>query len=47
MRLDRLKTAIEEDDCLEMRAILMESVSGFVPQCEVSDWLWTAGQDLQ
>ena len=47
MRLDRLKTAIEEDDCLEMRAILMESVSGFVPQCEVSDWLWAAGQDLK
>ncbi len=47
MRLDRLKTAVEKDDCLEMRAILMESVSGFVPQCEVRDWLWMAGQDLK
>jgi FlaA1/EpsC-like NDP-sugar epimerase len=46
-QLDRLKQAIEHDDCLAMRAILTESVSGFVPQCEVSDWLWLAERDLK
>ncbi|MDF1583983.1 MAG: nucleoside-diphosphate sugar epimerase/dehydratase [Methyloprofundus sp.] len=46
-RLDHLRVAIEHDDCLAMRAILTESVAGFVPQCEVSDWLWKAEQDLK
>ncbi|MBW6454096.1 MAG: polysaccharide biosynthesis protein [Methyloprofundus sp.] len=46
-RLDRLRAAIEHDDCLAMRTILTESVAGFVPQCAVSDWLWKAEQDLK
>ncbi|MCK5191165.1 MAG: polysaccharide biosynthesis protein, partial [Methylococcales bacterium] len=35
-----LKTAVERDDVVEIRSILKQAVSGFVPQCEINDWLW-------
>ncbi|NOR71358.1 MAG: NAD-dependent epimerase/dehydratase family protein, partial [Methylomarinum sp.] len=41
-RLQQLKLTIENDAFEGMRDILKESVSGFVPQCEVSDLLWKA-----
>jgi len=37
--LDDLRIASEENDCHALRRILMEVVTGYVPQCEVSDWL--------
>jgi len=37
--LDDLYIASEENDCHALRRILMEVVAGYVPQCEVSDWL--------
>ncbi len=40
--LEKLKLLIEEDDFKGMREILKESVSGFIPQCEVSDLIWKA-----
>ena len=41
-RLQQLTMAIENDEFEGMRDILKESVSGFVPQCGVSDLLWKA-----
>ncbi len=38
-RLDVLTTALNDDDFEGVRAVLKESVSGFAPQCEVSDLL--------
>jgi hypothetical protein len=35
------------DDFEGMRAILKASVSGFEPQCEVSDLLWQAEQQQE
>jgi len=37
--LDDLHIALEENNCHTLRRILMEVVTGYVPQCEVSDWL--------
>jgi FlaA1/EpsC-like NDP-sugar epimerase len=39
-RLERLKSAIENDDFDGIMVLLKESVSGFTPQCGVSDLLW-------
>ncbi len=39
-QIERLQKVLEEDDFIEMRAILKQTVSGFVPQCEVNDLLW-------
>ena len=41
-RLERLRVALEKDDFDEIRVILKESVSGFIPQCAVRDVLWEA-----
>lgn len=38
--LDQLKFALEKNDIPAMRKILQQSISGFVPQCEVNDILW-------
>lgn len=35
-----LRKAAEDDDVVEIRHILEHSISGFVPQCEINDWLW-------
>ncbi len=39
-KLEQLRVSIDKDDFEGMRAILKESVSGFVPQCGVNDLLW-------
>jgi len=44
-RLEKLKLAIESDDFDGMRALLKDSVSGFIPQCEVRDLLWKANEN--
>jgi len=36
----RLRMAAHNNDMVEARNILKQSVSGFVPQCEICDWLW-------
>ena len=41
-RLEKLTQKIEKDDFTGMRDVLKESVSGFVPQCDVCDLLWQA-----
>ena len=41
-QLESLTCALEEDDFEGVRAVLKASVSGFVPQCEVSDFLYQA-----
>jgi FlaA1/EpsC-like NDP-sugar epimerase len=41
-RLGQLGLLLEKDDYKEIRVLLKESVSGFAPQCEVSDVLWKA-----
>jgi len=38
--LDQLKFALEKNDIPAMRKILQQSISGYVPQCEVNDILW-------
>jgi FlaA1/EpsC-like NDP-sugar epimerase len=35
-----LRRAVQEEDVVEIRHILKQSVSGFSPQCDISDWLW-------
>ena len=44
-QLDHLEMALEEDNFEGVREILTTSVSGFVPQCEVSDLLYKAGKE--
>jgi len=44
-RLKRLMTALENDDFEGVRDVLKQSVSGFVPQCKVSDLLSTVGEE--
>jgi FlaA1/EpsC-like NDP-sugar epimerase len=41
-QLDQLKQAINDGDLNLMRQILTQSISGFIPQCEVSDFLLKA-----
>jgi FlaA1/EpsC-like NDP-sugar epimerase len=41
-RLSELTLAIQEDNLNLMRKILQQTVSGFIPQCEVSDLLLKA-----
>ena len=38
--LDQLKFALETNDLPAMRNILQQSISGYMPQCEVNDILW-------
>jgi len=38
--LDSLAKATTNDDYEQVRSILMQSVSGFAPQCKISDLLW-------
>ena len=42
-RLDSLAKATTNDDYEQVRSILMQSVSGFAPQCKISDLLWQQG----
>jgi FlaA1/EpsC-like NDP-sugar epimerase len=42
-RLDSLAKATTNDDHEQVRSILMQSVSGFAPQCKISDLLWQQG----
>ena len=35
-----LEEATNNDDFEQVRRILRQAVSGFVPQCEISDLLW-------
>jgi FlaA1/EpsC-like NDP-sugar epimerase len=46
-RLELLKSAIENDDFDGIMVLLKESVSGFAPQCGVSDLLWKAVKNSQ
>ena len=39
-RLDSLAKATTNDDYEQVRSILMNAVSGFAPQCKISDLLW-------
>lgn len=41
-RLDDLKLAVQKDNLNLMRSILQQTITGFVPQCEVSDLLLKA-----
>jgi len=41
-RLQLLTEALTNDDLDEMRALLKQSVSGFVPQCDINDLIWKA-----
>lgn len=38
--LKALEQATKEDDFEQIRAVLQQAVSGFVPQCEIGDLLW-------
>jgi FlaA1/EpsC-like NDP-sugar epimerase len=38
--LQHLEQASLEDDFEQIRRVLMQAVSGFVPQCEINDLLW-------
>jgi FlaA1/EpsC-like NDP-sugar epimerase len=38
--LNALEQAIKEDDFQQIRTILQQAVSGFIPQCEIGDLLW-------
>ncbi|MCK5889684.1 MAG: polysaccharide biosynthesis protein, partial [Methylococcales bacterium] len=38
----QLQSAIKQDDLILVRSILQESITGFIPQCEVSDLLFKA-----
>ena len=37
--LDELEEKNDKDDCQAVRSILKNHVDGFIPQCEVEDWL--------
>lgn len=43
-RLERLNKAAEQDDHGQIREILLETVSGFAPQCGIEDLLWKQTQ---
>jgi FlaA1/EpsC-like NDP-sugar epimerase len=43
-RLERLDKAAEQDDHEQIREILLETVSGFAPQCGIEDLLWKQAQ---
>lgn len=38
--LENLKYAVQGEDVAIIRDVLKQSVSGFVPQCDINDWLW-------
>ena len=38
--LATLERATKDDDFELVRGVLMDAVSGFVPQCEIEDLLW-------
>ena len=42
--IDGLKAAVQEDDVAQMRKVLKQAVPGFIPQCEICDWLWVQKQ---
>ena len=42
-----LEQAANDDDFERVRAVLTQAVSGFVPQCEIGDLLWSRGRDVQ
>lgn len=44
--LAALELATKNDDFERVRSILMEAVSGFVPQCEIGDLLWKEDKKL-
>jgi len=37
--LQQLKQINDEDECQQVRDILMTHIDGFKPQCDVKDWL--------
>ena len=41
-----LEQATNDDDFERVRAVLTQAVSGFVPQCEIGDLLWSRGRDV-
>lgn len=43
-RLERLAKAADQDDHEQIREILLETVSGFAPQCGIEDLLWKQAQ---
>jgi UDP-N-acetylglucosamine 4,6-dehydratase len=38
--LQALQQATKNDDFEQIRVVLQQAVSGFVPQCEIGDLLW-------
>ena len=38
--LATLEQATQDDDFERVRDILSDTVTGFVPQCEIEDWVW-------
>jgi hypothetical protein len=38
--LTALEQATKDDDFEQIRIILQQAVSGFVPQCDIGDLLW-------
>lgn len=40
----KLRKAVQEEDVVEIRQVLIKCVSGFLPQCEINDWLWIEEQ---
>jgi hypothetical protein len=38
--LASLEKAAKDDDFEQVREVLKQAVSGFVPQCEIGDLLW-------
>ncbi len=44
MLLSDLKTAAREDDFIQVRDILKQAVTGFVPQCGIDDLVWKQDQ---
>ena len=45
--LEILRLAAKDDDCERLREVLTQAVSGFVPQCEIGDLLWSRGRELR
>ncbi|MGR9045077.1 MAG: polysaccharide biosynthesis protein [Gammaproteobacteria bacterium] len=43
--ITNLKHAVENDDVVLMRKVLKQAVPGFIPQCEICDWLWVQKQN--
>jgi FlaA1/EpsC-like NDP-sugar epimerase len=43
-RLERLDKAAEQDDHEQIREILLDTVTGFAPQCGIEDLLWKQAQ---